>query len=166
MREHEQNYLVLDEECQGAVLAYSGAMLHGGAYTIFKAKSGPALVQARFVQTLSNLLHLTHHSRYPSIRSAVAWMCNPLLPSFTLVLHPSQGRSCAHWCLQRHLELATSPHYSSHQLFWYQSCLCSYLDKNWIVLLQMSNGPSPVYFWTLISNILFFSEKLYSCLLI
>lgn len=35
MRELEQNYLVLDEECQGAVLAYSGVMLHGSAYTIF-----------------------------------------------------------------------------------------------------------------------------------
>lgn len=47
MRELEQNYLVLDEECQGAVLAYSGVMLHGSAYTIFETSSGPASVQIR-----------------------------------------------------------------------------------------------------------------------
>ena len=45
MRKLEQNYLVLDEECQGAVLACSGVMLHGGTDTIFEADSGPALVQ-------------------------------------------------------------------------------------------------------------------------
>lgn len=106
MSEHEQNYLVLDEECRDAVLVYSGVMLCGGAYTIFKANPGPDL--DTFVQSPSYLLHLTHPSRYSSIRSAVAWMCNPSLPSFRSVVHLARHCSCAHWCLQRRLELARS----------------------------------------------------------
>lgn len=101
------------------MLAYSGAVLHGDAYTIFKA----IFSTGTFVQSPSKLLHLTHHGTCVPVLSAVAWTLH--FPHRLVLLLSGAGPMHISVCrgTSSYLGLAII----SHQLFWQQSCSCNYL---------------------------------------